>query len=314
MEYETIFNCRISKLTLGTAQLGFQYGVANRTGKPDHETARKILGIAVTNGINCLDTAHAYGDSEIVIGSFLSSCQSVSNPPVIVSKLAPIEVTGEITFDNVWQKVHSQIEESLKRLQLKKIPIYLLHSAADIHAYNGLVIESLLRLREQGIVGHLGASVYSPEEAQMVLEVEEMKAIQVPINIFDHRIIDSGILKQLYEKKVIVFARSLFLQGLFFINPDNLPARMEFIRKPLLKLNQFCSKHGIGISEMAVSFVRDLPEVTSIVIGAETPEQVVDNIRLLTTSSISPDLRDELMDTFANMPARVMNPSLWGIN
>jgi len=314
MEYETILNCRISKLTLGTAQLGFQYGVSNRTGKPDDETARKILDIAVTNGVNCFDTAHAYGDSEAIIGSFLSSCKGLSNSPLIVSKLGPVEVTGKITSDNVYQKVRSQIEESLKRLQLTKIPIYLLHSAADLHTYNGLLIESLLRLKEQGLIGHLGASVYSPEEAEMVLQVKEMKAIQVPINIFDHRIIDSGILKQLYEKRIIVFARSLFLQGLLFINPDNLPFGMEFVRKPLIELYNLSSRHNISPAQMAVSFVRDLPEVTSIVIGAETPEQVVDNIRLLATSPISLDLRGELMDTFANMPTRVVNPSLWGIN
>lgn len=314
MEYNTILDCYISKLTLGTAQLGLRYGVANRTGKPDHETARKILEIAVTNGINCFDTAHAYGDSEIIIGSFFSSSKGPSNAPLIVTKLAPIEVTDKITFYNIYQKIRSQLVESLKRLQLTKIPIYLLHSAADIHAYNGLVIESLLRLKEQGLVGHLGTSVYSPEEAQMVLEVEEMKAIQVPINIFDHRIIDSRILKQLHEKKIIVFARSLFLQGLLFINPDHIPSGMEFVREPLIELYNLSSRHNISPAEIAVSFVRDLPEVTSVVIGAEIPEQVVDNIKLLAASPISADLRGEIMDTFTNMPIRIINPSLWGNN
>ena len=60
-----------SKLMLGTVQFGMNYGVANTTGKPSFETVKAILKEAYDGGINALDTAPEYGDSEEVIGKAL---------------------------------------------------------------------------------------------------------------------------------------------------------------------------------------------------------------------------------------------------
>ena len=63
----------ISALSLGTVQLGLSYGINNADGKPSQETANAILNAALEGGINTLDTAGAYGDSEVVIGNWLKT-------------------------------------------------------------------------------------------------------------------------------------------------------------------------------------------------------------------------------------------------
>ncbi|MEM5650763.1 aldo/keto reductase [Bacillus cereus] len=61
------------KLALGTVQLGLHYGIGNIMGKPDREEALNIIQYAINNGIDVLDTASSYGNSEAIIGEYVSS-------------------------------------------------------------------------------------------------------------------------------------------------------------------------------------------------------------------------------------------------
>jgi aryl-alcohol dehydrogenase-like predicted oxidoreductase len=314
MEYKAIAGMHISQLTLGTAQLGLNYGVANKNGKPDRKRSLEILNIASSHGVNCFDTAPSYGDSEKIIGSFISSYTHFSEPPIIVTKLGPINLTGKGTFDSVYHLVREHITKSVAQLQLEKIPIYLLHRASDIDIYDGLIIRSLLRLKDEGLIEILGVSVYSPEEIEHALEISAIKAIQVPINIFDHRLLRRGLLDQLNHKNFIVFARSIFLQGLFFLDPDNLPPRLELAKRPLRQLHQLSHSQGISIAEIALTFVRDLSGITSLVIGAETPNQVLEDIDLMESPPLSSKLRERIMSTFSDLSLELINPSLWNPN
>jgi len=58
----------MSRLALGTAQFGSDYGITNRSGQVDPDEAGRILSLAHECGIDCIDTARLYGDSEAVIG------------------------------------------------------------------------------------------------------------------------------------------------------------------------------------------------------------------------------------------------------
>jgi len=70
MKYAKAGGYDISKYTLGTVQLGMEYGIANKSGKPDMEKSFGIIQAAVDGGINSIDTALLYGDSEVVLGNF----------------------------------------------------------------------------------------------------------------------------------------------------------------------------------------------------------------------------------------------------
>ena len=310
MEYTTVDKMRISKLTLGTAQLGDKYGIANTTGKPDSQQAIEILKIAVANGINCFDAAPGYGDSESIIGSFVGS-RNIKGPLIVVSKMPPADLGEKATTKAVHAWVEKTVFKSLENLKIEQIPVYLLHRAGDMKIYGGSILESLFQLKREGFIGLIGVSVYSPEEVEYALSIEAFGAIQAPINIFDHRLIQTGLLTRLKNKNFTVFARSIFLQGLFFLDSNHLPTGLRLAKEPLEKLKKLTEEWKINIDELALGFVNGLPGITSIVIGAETPGQLNKDIALINATRIHQDLRDEVLRIFADMPIELINPSLW---
>lgn len=311
MKYTSIQGLNISKLSLGTAQLGFDYGIANVGGKPNIDKSFEILETAINAGINCFDTASSYGDSEEIIGSFVDN-KIGKALPIIVTKLK-VDFECSANSDEIYQQVKKNVEESMRRLQINKIPILLLHSVSNMTDNDGLVVQSLIRLKDEGLVEKIGVSVYSPIEVTKAINGGVFDAIQIPINIFDHRLTESGLLTDLEQHGFIVFARSIFLQGLFFLDPETLPENLKLAREPIISLRKLAQKYEIDIAEMAVPFVRDLPEISSLVIGAETSTQVLSNCNLIECPKLPDELKDEILYVFSNMPKKLINPSLWNL-
>ena len=302
----------ISKITLGTAQLGLNYGISNINGKPDFKTALNILKFSYENGINSFDTSPAYGNSEEILGSFLNSgIEKRIYEPIIITKLPSVNIKEKITYDLVYSYVKHQINQSIKSLKLKHIPIYLLHHAPDIFLKDGIIIESLEQLKSEGLIDKFGISAYHPEEIEASLNFKEIEVIEVPINIFDQRLIKTGLLSKLKRSNYIIIARSIYLQGLFFISPKNLPKYLESAKTHLKKLNNLAKTKNISISKIAFLFVRDLAEITSLIVGVENIEQIKGNLNFLKEKSLPRDLINEILTNFNDLPQQVYNPSLW---
>lgn len=160
--------------------------------------------------------------------------------------------------------------------------------------YGDAVPRALKRLKSEGLIEKAGVSVYRPEEAEEMLRNDLYEAIQIPMNAFDTRIAQSGALRKLQAAGRMVFVRSVFLQGLFFLEPEKLPGNLSIAAKSLTQLRQIADAEGRGASELALAFIRDMEGVTSLVLGAETPEQVAENIRLMACPALKPDVRSRL--------------------
>ena len=111
-----------NKLSIGTAQLGTMYGIANKSGKVTFNEARNILSNAYKRGINCLDTAISYGESEYQLGKI-----GVKNWN-ITTKLPSIPNN----CSNLEHWVNNIFQNSLNLLKLKKINTLLLHNPNDL--------------------------------------------------------------------------------------------------------------------------------------------------------------------------------------
>lgn len=304
----------ISKITLGTAQIGFDYGIANIDGKPNFKTAIKLLEFAWDNGINTFDTAPSYGNSEEIIGSFISSKSKKDVRNIVISsKLSKIELKEKISFENLYNHIIKEIFQSINNLKIKSIPIYLLHHAPDIHLKNGIVIECLNQIKEEGLIKKLGISVYDIKQVEVLLTYKEIDVIQVPFNLFDHRLIKTGLLKKLEKKKIIIFARSVYLQGLFFKSLNELPQDLRIAKKSLKKLIDITNNYQLDIAELAALFVRDTPEISSMVIGAESIAQVKKNIEILNKNPLNKEIREVILEDFAEVPKKIIDPRLWKI-
>ncbi len=288
---------RVTQMTLGTVQLGMAYGVANTAGKPSRETAFAVLDAARQGGVACLDTARLYGDSEQVIGAYLAE-----RPGADLTIVTKFRIDPSVGRDraSVFGKLEASVRASLEALGIGKLPLLLLHNADDMDEYGAAVPDALRMLMERGLIERAGVSVYEARQIDRMLEENLYTAVQLPVSVLDRRLIDGGRLDALRRAGCAVFARSVFLQGLFFM--DDLPAGFAQAAPFVRALRRVAAREGLSVAQLALSAVRDLPGVTSLVLGAETPGQAAQNAALFDAPPLSPGLRDELAELGGRAP------------
>ncbi len=294
-------------LSLGTVQLGMNYGINNKDGKPSMDQSFGILDAAMATGVNTLDTAAGYGDSEAVIGEWLKTVPA-GKRPFICTKAKHLDHTS---LDTLRASLKASVEESKKRLGLSQLPLLMLHSCDEYLEDEENMKICFRELKENGDILYSGISAYAHHDYKKIAD-SGFDATQIPLNIFDWRQIDNGGLKALKDSGMIVFVRSVYLQGLVFQRPEDLDPRMAFAKETLVKFRALCDKFGMDPAGLALSFVLSLPEVTSLVLGAEKKEQVLQNaetfekIKLLTREQM-----EEIHGSFKDTEFRLLTPSEW---
>lgn len=307
MKYHLFNGIKISELTLGTVQFGLEYSI--NSVKPNREKSSEILKNSVNRGITSFDTAREYGSSEELIGSFIREYPEVT--VITKFKISPHNMSD---FDFAMKEVYESVTKSRISLGIKKIPILLFHKGPEhsIEETSKLIPRIMNQLIEEGWIEMGGVSVFEVEEIPFLLESEEIQVLQIPINIMDHRLFRSSIYEKLILKDKIVFARSVFLKGLFFRRPESLKGKMDEAIPYLEALNRLSRKHGMSIAQMAISFVQDLKGVTSIVLGADNVNQIQESINLIQGNELSEELKKEIFEVFTNVPEKVITPRYWG--
>ena len=289
---------RFSAMTLGTVQLGMNYGIANQDGKPSEEKSFSILQAALEGGVTALDTARAYGDSEQVIGRFLK--QWTGETPAIVTKVRKLEGDSPKELERF---VTESVEQSLRNLGVNKVDAVMLHGAKDPIIHGKACADAVKALIDHGYTDKVGVSVYVAEDIEGMLPYDIFSVTQVPMSIFDQRLIAGGSIDKLRERDYTVFVRSVFLQGLFFLDPDTMtdPILMEHAAPKIRLLREIAAGEGMTLEQLAVAFMRDCAGVTSLVLGADTPEQVQANIKAFETPTLSESVMHTLKKEFAQV-------------
>lgn len=197
-----------SRLALGTAQFGLEYGVANRSGRVGRDEIMRILALAAEAGVDTLDTAIAYGESETALG------EAGMEGWNIVTKLPAVpEGVGDLLS---W--VEEQVDASLRRLRVRSLHGLLLHQPEQLLARNGdRLIAALEAVKKSGRTRKIGVSIYDPQQLDELLARMNVDLVQAPLNILDRRLVESGWGERLNQAGVEVHARSAFLQGLLLM-------------------------------------------------------------------------------------------------
>lgn len=291
----------ITPITLGTVQLGLPYGIANRNGMPSDEEALEILEAAWMAGVRTFDTARVYGVAEARIGSWTAATH---HRPFIVSKVPKLENDTECA-----DHIRKSITETLANLGVNFLDGLMLHSSTDL--FRPGVQDTLIQLLAEQKIGQFGISAYDPGAVDRALEVPGLSILQIPYNLFDRRIETSGVLSRCKAANINVFARSVFLQGLFFIDPDALPQHLAEAAQPLMQLRTFAKDIGRSLTELALVMVRDTPGIASMVIGAERASQIIEIMSLSTAPPLSDDQRKAVFKIGENLPERIYHPTKW---
>jgi aryl-alcohol dehydrogenase-like predicted oxidoreductase len=247
-----------ARLALGTAQFGLAYGITNRSGQVTPDEIAAVLARARAAGVTALDTAIAYGDAEARLGRCDLSGFSV------VTKLPPFAATAP---GAEW--VDSHLQESRTRLGVRPAAV-LLHRAGDLLGPAGADIAwALQRALAEGRVGGIGVSVYAPADLDAVSGRLSWTDVQVPFNVCDRRMLESGWLPRLADSGVRVHARSAFLQGLLLQPAEALLPAFSPWRPLWERWGAWLSEQSVSPLSACLAFVLSVPEVHRVIVGVD---------------------------------------------
>ncbi len=306
-----------SEMTLGTAQLGMEYGIVNHVGQPAQPTAVRMVRQAISHGVTVLDTARSYGTAESVLGDALAGAWR--SRVEVVTKLDSLASLGH---DAAPARVRAAVDESVKtsceELRVPRISTLLLHRFQHYHAWGGAAWRRLLELQAEGegTIGTLGASVYDPIEALQLLRDPAVGHLQIPMNVLDWRWKAHGVDRALMERPdVVVHARSALLQGLLISPAQVWPGVAEFdVAARLRRLRELADEfERESLADLCLAYVRSQPWISSVVVGCETPEQLQENLRLFCLPKLKPEQCAELESLKPIAPESLLNPSRWKI-
>ncbi len=277
------------RLALGTVQFGLAYGVSNQAGKVSESELTAILSLARQLGIDTLDTAQAYGEAEQRLGAQQTADFS------LVNKLAPGVQAAE---------VKPLINGSLQQLGRTRLDGLLLHRSQDATPE---LFSALLEQQQQGKVGKLGVSVYSPEELEQWLALGyPLQLVQLPANLLDQRFLRSGWLDRLQALGCEIHVRSLFLQGLLLMAPAQRPKQFQTFSQALARLDNW--RPHLAPLNKALSLITALPQVSRFVVGVCHAHELA---AIAAAYQHLHSLCDPELASLASLEPQLINPGLW---
>lgn len=259
----------IERLILGSANFGMDYGIACGR-RLTEEKVFQILDKAWQEGIRWIDTAQAYQKAEEVIGAYMRKRKRAFN---VITKLPHASYKS-------YKDIKVKVLESIKRLGVERIEVLLLHSFKTFEEKQEIISESFERLKEEGLIEDYGVSVYHVSEVFEFFKVlRKPFAVEFPANVFDRRFIKN--LKEFKELKLKLLARSVFLQGLFFLPEEKLTGIFTAIRDKVLSLKKRAELLGIPLSCLCLMFVWQYREIEGIILGVDSLKQLEENLECI---------------------------------
>jgi aryl-alcohol dehydrogenase-like predicted oxidoreductase len=286
----------LNRLALGTVQFGLSYGIANQAGQVTLPEAKDMLQLALANGIDMLDTAIAYGDSEICLGE--AGTQGFK----VVTKLPA--VPDDCADVSAWVK--AQLNESLSRLGVTAIYGLLIHRPEQLlEPYGDELFQALQELKDNGQVQKVGVSIYSPSELVELTQHYRFDLVQAPFNLVDRRLYSTGWMQRLKYNGVEVHIRSVFLQGLLLMAQFGTPDKFSPWDGMWQTWNRWLADYDGSAVQACLAFPLSFPEIDRVVVGADSVNQLAQIVSASNSKPISklPDLECE--------DESLINPANW---
>ncbi len=299
-----------ASLVLGGVQFGLNYGIANRTGAPDDTELRAILDLAERSGVTHLDTAAGYGDSEARIGAALIE----RSPLRVITKLPPDLLADNPDELTLGARTIGALERSREQLKRKVLDAVLLHRF-EHYGDGGSIVWSHLRMqRDQGKIGRIGCSIYSPDELVALLKDKDVGLVQLPFNILDRRWLAPDVQRAMAQRPdVILHGRSALLQGLLTLDdPARWPCERALAESCIAALGGLARDLGRrSMIDLCFAYARAQSWLAGIVVGAETAAQMAENIALFRTPALTPEQIAQVPRRIPEAPENLLDPSRW---
>jgi len=307
-----IKNKDMLKIILGTAQFGNLYGISNLK-KIKNEDIGKISSFCKFAGIENIDTARDYLNSEKLIGKYFSEHSNLKVYTKITDKIKQIQSQTQITkFLNI------SIKKSLKFIKKKKIECLYIHNLLPDNKENLIIFQLLKKIKKKYKISKIGVSITNMMDIDKILNSKNkdyVDVLQVPQNILDNRLSKKTI-KRLHAYKIEVVYRSIFLQGIIFLTKKNLwPSNLKKYYKIFFKKIKFI-KEKLGILsnlELALLYMFSKNKNNKIIIGINSFSNLTEIYSLLHKKKLSDKKIRFIEKEFEplNKKEVLSNPSLW---
>jgi len=284
------------KIALGSAQFGSAYGISNKQGSLTDRNVGKIIDYARERGVDTIDTAPHYGDSEARLGRIgVSDFEIISKIPAL----------PDMSSDGKgW--VEASIEASLVRLRVEKLHGLLLHNSRDLLGREGEKMYAVIeQYRSAGVVTNLGVSIYDPVELDQLQEQFSLDIIQAPINPFDTRLASSGWLQKLASAEMFIHARSIFLQGLLLMDEKSRPRYFSKWDSIWRKWREYLSTNKVTPLEGCLQHAMSHLPITKHIVGVEEISQLEAVLKVKIQHNCPPFICSE------SIPPELFNPICW---
>jgi aryl-alcohol dehydrogenase-like predicted oxidoreductase len=283
------------RLALGTVQFGLPYGISNQTGQVSRSEAKQMLQLSQANGIDTLDTAIGYGESETLLGEIgIEGFRIITNLPAVP------DACTDIT-----QWVQKQINASRLRLGINVIYGLLLHSPEQLIGPKGKLLKKILQdLKNRGQVKKVGISIYDPDQLNVITEIFSPDIVQTPFNLLDRRIHTTGWLQRLKDNGVEIHTRSIFLQGLLLMSRSAIPPQFAPWSNLWDTWHNWLVDKNISAVAACLAFVLTFPAIDRIVVGADSTNQLNEII----------NAAGQMFTDFPDLESKsesLINPSKW---
>ena len=288
-----------NNIVLGTVQLGLEYGVNNKYGKLSLDTAFDILHIAYDNGIRTLDSAESYGNSQEIIGKFQKE-----NPNKKFNIITKLSANNTLNKGELYRHIVNNCEV----LGVNQLYGYMFHNYQNFIS-KVQFYDEILFAKKKGIIKKTGISLYTNTEMESVIaNYNEFDFIQIPFNLFDNESKRKKIMKKAKTKGIEIYARSIFLQGLFFKNSNAITGNLKPLIPYLEELEFIKYKNGVNTEALALQYVLQKEYIDYVLIGVESTEQLLSNIKIYKYNYNIPHAS---IDRIHVEEYELLNPSNW---
>tara|TARA_B100000787_G_C16186705_1_gene295089 strand:+ start:1106 stop:2008 length:903 start_codon:yes stop_codon:yes gene_type:complete len=257
------------KVSIGTAQFGLDYGISNITGKISPNELKLIFDFMKKYDLNEFDSAQNYGEIEEIIGNNFSNIKK------------PVNIVSKYIIKNTYRPgdIKNILTLSLNNLQTSSIYGLLVHNFLD-YSSNPKIWDEMVKLRDDGLIKNIGFSLYKPSELDLILDRNlDFDIIQIPFNIFDQRF--KCYFDELKKRNVQIYVRSIFMQGLVFLNSNLIDKEINFAKKYINLLTKISTNSGLSINSLCLNYALAYDQISKVIIGVTSSEQLSNNISLI---------------------------------
>jgi aryl-alcohol dehydrogenase-like predicted oxidoreductase len=277
-------NLQISAIALGTVELGLDYGIPSGDHhRPSLTEAEALLHQALDQGINFIDTARAYGESEAIIGQALHARR---HEYVLATKVV---LPQGIPDHELSRAITDSVTTSLRMLQTDVIDLIQIHSATTESIRRGTAAEALGSLRQDGLVRFIGATTYGEDASLAAIEDGRFDCLQIAYNLLDRRA-EERVLTLAQAADIGIVVRSVLLKGVLTHRAAFLPPTLDEIRTAAAQLQELAAAHNIELPDLAYRYVLAHPAVSAALVGTARSAELDRAIRYARHTSVDPTL------------------------